>query len=316
MDFNNNILITNDIENKTIRLNVGGMIYQLLKTTLLKKIKIPLTNDYYPNHNLYLLVKENDNLKNQTIFINRSPKYFDIILTFFRCEIYEFLQFFHFSNTNKYEILKESEFYNLIGLKNLIILNLKNAFLEIKFIHSNILTNDQFNFLFNFCRFEDSSKFKLIYRGSKNGFSASEFHKNCDGNKETLTIILSENNNIFGGYINGNWSANNILKENNRFGTDNTSFIFSLINKYNEPIILKCIESSQAYYKSSNRLISFGMSDILITTNCNINKTSQSNLGFSYKHPNFKRGSKESQSFLAGTQNFQVKEIEVYELND
>lgn len=126
----------------------------MLKTTLEKKIKIPLTNDYYPNHHLYLLVKENENLRNQTIFINRSPKYFDVILTYLRCEIQEFLQFFHFSNTDKYEILKEAEFYNLIGLKNLIILNLKNTFLEIKFIHSKILTDDQFNYLFNLRKFE------------------------------------------------------------------------------------------------------------------------------------------------------------------
>ena len=84
--------------------------------------------------------------------------------------------------------------------------------MEIKFIHSNILTNDQFNFLFNFCRFEDSSKFKLIYRGSKNGFSASEFHKYCDGNKETLTIILSENNNIFGGISFGMYIPNEIKR--------------------------------------------------------------------------------------------------------
>jgi hypothetical protein len=57
------------------------------------------------------------------------------------------------------------------------------------------------------------------------------------------------------------------------------------------------------------------MSDILIASDCDKKRTSQSNLGFSYKHPNFERGTKESQNFLAGSQSFLVKEIEIYQLN-
>lgn len=51
------------------------------------------------------------------------------------------------------------------------------------------------------------------------------------------------------------------------------------------------------------------MSDILIALDCDKKRTSQSNLGFNYKH------TKESQNFLAGSQSFLVKEIEIYQLN-
>jgi hypothetical protein len=34
-----------------------------------------------------------------------------------------------------------------------------------------------------------------------------------------------------------------------------------------------------------------------------------------YKHLDFERGTKESQNYLAGSQSFLVKEIEIYQLN-
>jgi hypothetical protein len=44
----------------------------------------------------------------------------------------------------------------------------------------------------------------------------------------------------------------------------------------------------------------------------NINVVSFSNLGHSYTHPDYRQGSNEAKSFLAGSYNFQVTEIEVY----
>ena len=53
-----------------------------------------------------------------------------------------------------------------------------------------------------------------------------------------------------------------------------------------------------------------GFGDIRIENNSNKNTDSYSVLGYSYKHPNYKIGSNEAQSFLAGSRNFQVNEIE------
>ena len=44
--------------------------------------------------------------------------------------------------------------------------------------------------------------FKLLHRGSDNGFSAWSYHEDCDGenNKQQIVIIKSNHGNLFGGY--------------------------------------------------------------------------------------------------------------------
>ncbi len=46
---------------------------------------------------------------------------------------------------------------------------------------------------------------KLLYRASKEGFSASSFHSKCNNQGPTITIIQSTNGNIFGGYNTASW---------------------------------------------------------------------------------------------------------------
>ena len=57
---------------------------------------------------------------------------------------------------------------------------------------------------------------------------------------------------------------------------------------------------------------SFGF-DINIANNANTSLKSYSTLGFTYSHPKYAYGTNEAQSFLAGSYNFLVTEIEVYE---
>ena len=45
----------------------------------------------------------------------------------------------------------------------------------------------------------------------------------------------------------------------------------------------------------------------------NANAHSQSNLGSSYKHPQYAFGTTEAKSFIAGSEYFQLSEIEVYQ---
>ncbi len=80
------------------------------------------------------------------------------------------------------------------------------------------------------------------------------------------------------------------------------------------PITLKCINKETAYYKSNKKLCCFGLSDLAIHHQAHKNLLSTSNLGWNYEHPKYKRGSLEAQSFLAGSNNFQIKELEVYSL--
>jgi hypothetical protein len=52
--------------------------------------------------------------------------------------------------------------------------------------------------------------------------------------------------------------------------------------------------------------------DICIKNNSNTTMDSYSNFGRSYKHPQYAFGTKEAKTFLAGSYNFQLDEIEVY----
>ncbi|GET03211.1 carbohydrate-binding module family 13 protein [Rhizophagus clarus] len=77
-------------------------------------------------------------------------------------------------------------------------------------------------------KMKNSYEFKLILRGTRDGFSAHKFHEICDNQSHTVTIIKAKKSDeIFGGYNPIIW------KSDNRFGTTKDSFIFSFKNKEN-----------------------------------------------------------------------------------
>lgn len=47
--------------------------------------------------------------------------------------------------------------------------------------------------------------FKLVYRASRDGDSAEDFHKKCDNIGINITFILTDTQNKFGGFTNNNW---------------------------------------------------------------------------------------------------------------
>jgi len=74
----------------------------------------------------------------------------------------------------------------------------------------------------------DSKKFKpkLLYRGSRDGFEASAFHKKCDYIKGTLILIENDKGIRFGGFTMGTWDGDYIAK------MDENAFCFSIsLNK-------------------------------------------------------------------------------------
>ena len=50
----------------------------------------------------------------------------------------------------------------------------------------------------------NDSQWKLCYRASFNGWDAFTFHSLCDGKKNTVTIVES-NQYVFGGYTDAPW---------------------------------------------------------------------------------------------------------------
>jgi hypothetical protein len=100
----------------------------------------------------------------------------------------------------------------------------------------------------------------------------------------------------------------------NGYKCDKNAFVFSLINKDNKPIKIKCNKdlNSCAIMCNDKKGPYFGFRDICIYDNSNLNRLSQSYLSFIYKHPEYKENSNEAFTFLAGDTHFQTLEIEVY----
>jgi hypothetical protein len=145
-------------------------------------------------------------------------------------------------------------------------------------------------------------KFRLLMRGSKNGFKASKFHFICDKKGPTLTIIKSEHGKIFGAYTSkGHKNSVNVDLE-----SDPEAFIFSVTHKTkHEPV--KNIEKIIGHHPM--RLIVFGRSeekkensDIEIVDECNTHKLSFTNFGNSFSVPQHMTfGSKDCKGYLAGS---------------
>lgn len=172
---------------------------------------------------------------------------------------------------------------------------------------SKILCGNQLIDLIKLCEFDTKYKWKLIYRASKDGFGAHDFHAHCDGHSPTLTILKAkETGFIFGGYTEATWD------DLDEFKTDSNAFIFSLTNKDNKPCKMKTNDSNESIYGSPNWGPLFGKYDISVGNNSNKTFFSNSDLGYTYIHPEYNVGTKEAQSFLTGSEEFQLAEIEVY----
>ncbi|GBB92837.1 hypothetical protein RclHR1_20630003 [Rhizophagus clarus] len=111
--------------------------------------------------------------------------------------------------------------------------------IESKIIDSKIITiqhaeliSKWIDRLENTDELKNSYEFKLIFRGSRDGFTADDFHKICDNQSRTVTIIkVRDSTEILGGYNPIEWKNNrNIFI---KYGTTRDSFIFSFLNKEN-----------------------------------------------------------------------------------
>ena len=197
-------------------------------------------------------------------------------------------------------------------------LNLK-GYSSFDSFRSKILTGQQPLELIKLCEFNPNDKFKLLYRASVDGFGSNDFHSKCDWIENTLTIFkVSGTSFLFGGFKFEGQSKdpyNNGYNRFNQFKSDPKSFLFSLTNKDNKPCKMKFNPNGNQYGINSldqGNGPSFGY-DIQISSNSNTTNGSSSNLGYNYIHPQYTAGTNEAQSFLAGSYQFRLSEIEVYQ---
>jgi hypothetical protein len=143
----------------------------------------------------------------------------------------------------------------------------------------------------------------LLYRGSRDGFGAADFHAKCDEKGATVTIVKSTEGCIFGGCSDMSWVGNGKYKSSSR------AFLFSIVNPAGlAPMKLPLTgeRNNKAVYCYSLYGPAFG--DLAIRDKCNIKKNFSSRLGSSYTLPPDQDG----MTFLAGSEYFLVAEIEVF----
>jgi hypothetical protein len=138
-------------------------------------------------------------------------------------------------------------------------------------------------------------EFKLLFRGSRDGFTKEKFHRICDNKSRTVTIVKVKNcSEILGGYNPIKWRS---------YGGDSItkdSFIFSFNNnnRIEEYILSRVINERSAIFNSSNYGPFFGYNDLIIwgrNGNCSCSKAS-------YEKP------------IREIKNFHIDELEIFQI--
>jgi hypothetical protein len=170
---------------------------------------------------------------------------------------------------------------------------------------SQILSSNQPSELIKLCGFSSKDKWTLLYRGSRDGFGANNIHAKCDGHSNTLSIIKAKGTSyIFGGFTSINWNGPE------QFKSDPNAFLFSLTNKNNQPSKMRIIIYGDSIYCHTAYGLTFGGGhDVYIAYNANATRAGFSDL----VNSNQPSQPSQVQSFLAGSYNIQLNEIEVYQ---
>ena len=153
-----------------------------------------------------------------------------------------------------------------------------------------------------------TSEPKLLYRASRDGWDASDFHRMCDGKGATVTVVKSSGGYIFGGYTDVAWG------QGVRWRASAVSFLFSLkdhagIGPVKMPI--KSDSTVHVVHHGSSYGPTFGSSrhdhDLHVASNANVN-SSHYNVGSAYQLPS----NTTNRNFLTGSMKFTVSEYEVF----
>jgi hypothetical protein len=163
-------------------------------------------------------------------------------------------------------------------------------------------------------------KFALLWRGSRDGFKAKQFHRHCDGHPNTLTVILDTNGNIFGAFTPIAWESSTFGK----YKTDPslTSFLFTLKNPHNvaaRRFALKAEKKESAIYCDEcwgPCFCDIGVADLCHTNNKSYTWRSGIFLSYRFGDTYTNNTGLDGKTFFTGSDQFQVKQIEVFEITN
>ena len=299
-----------------IKLDIGGTLFTTTVKTLrtvsgsffddmLKKIN---ANN---NNNCNQISSYFDLQSDGSIFIDRSPFVFEHILNYLRGYT---ISLSNLDEKEKRALLEDSSFYNLSQLFESV-----NDAINSKTFETEILSGEEINQIYKW--FPNTKKLNLLYRASRDGYTASRFHEMCDSKSNTLVIVKDSHGCKFGGYSPCSWDCSETEKY------DPKTFLFYSLNemlhrlnhtnfelstgKLQDISDMKkktnCNETHSIY---GDRQFGpfFGCVDLCIADKCNLNTNSNSN-SVHFQMPHTISG-----YLCSKGKNFQVLEVEVFEI--
>jgi hypothetical protein len=154
----------------------------------------------------------------------------------------------------------------------------------------------------------------LLWRGSRDGFGAPQFHSRCDAHANTLTVILDTNGNIFGGFTPVKWEpqVQNMdprdVKNCSKSDPSLSSFIFTLKNPLNIPAQRFRLRPGEDALRA-HPMRGPDFFDITIGDSCD-RSTENSTLFFGFHYDNNTK--RDGGRVFTDSNPFGVKEIEVF----
>ncbi|CAF0739891.1 unnamed protein product [Didymodactylos carnosus] len=237
------------------------------------------------------------------IFIDRNGDLFAEILEYMR-------------NPRKYvvsderlrqRLINEAEFYQLRTLLEILTEPERKAEEERqkdKFEGTTLLNGEQQMKLNEFYGKNDQ-RWQLLYKATKDGFDAAAFHRLCNNQGATMTIVRSTGGYLFGAFASRSWTSAG------KFTNAPNSFLYLLTNPVgSQPTKFPCKSNGHDLHHNGNYGPTFGGNhDLHISSGSNANNASFGNIGHSYL---------DTLGFgcntFTGAYNFQTTDIEVFKL--
>ncbi|KAL9951581.1 hypothetical protein ACROYT_G044265 [Oculina patagonica] len=276
---------------KMLNLNVGGHRFSTSLATMNKDPGSML-------HAMFSGRFETKPSEDGSYFIDRDGTHFRYILNYLRTGQLVVPE----DKVVRRELLTEAEFYQVEGILD-----------ELKarpFNDSAILSSDQRQTLIDWLKdtlTSASHNYVLLYRASRNGWAAANFHSCCDNKGPTVTVVKS-GNYIFGGYTEESWEQ---PASGACYKKAPGSFLFSLVNPNRlPPTKIPLVEGKEenAIHCHSGYGPTFGNGHDLCIPNAPNSNNGGLKLNNAYQCPTGQNAT----TFFTGGQNFTVSEMEVF----
>ena len=146
----------------------------------------------------------------------------------------------------------------------------------------------------------------LLYKATRDGFRAQDLHRLSNGQTQTMSIIKTEQDHLFGGYASVAWSSAET------YISDPQAFIFTLTNPNSispTRYLINTLLKQYAFYHGVSYGPTFGGGHGIYVRSCSNSAGSY----FNFPHSYMDTTGLGSETFT-GNRTFTATEIEVYKL--